>query len=124
MVIRSGFLTKLDGDVTELLPSEPKAVPAPPHVAQTSKVEVIIQERKDTKPGVPHIREWDRGKGREGLLGVKLPSEALVKVVFVLNQSEILFLFFYGVEMESGALHMLGKSSTSELHCQPHNECS
>ncbi|EGV97719.1 coiled-coil domain-containing protein 174 [Cricetulus griseus] len=51
-----------DGDVTELLPSEPKAVPAPPHVAQTSKVEVIIQERKDTKPGVPHIREWDRGK--------------------------------------------------------------
>ncbi|XP_005071223.1 coiled-coil domain-containing protein 174 [Mesocricetus auratus] len=51
-----------DGDVFELLPSEPKAVPAPPSVAQNSKVEVIIQERKDTKPGVPHIREWDRGK--------------------------------------------------------------
>ncbi|KAM7335229.1 hypothetical protein ACRRTK_005706 [Alexandromys fortis] len=50
------------GDVTVLLPSEPKAVPAPPPVAQNSKVEVIIQERKDTKPGVPHIREWDRGK--------------------------------------------------------------
>ncbi|XP_043098269.1 coiled-coil domain-containing protein 174 [Puntigrus tetrazona] len=26
------------------------------------KVEVEIQERKDTKPGVPHVREWDRGK--------------------------------------------------------------
>ncbi|KAM7327938.1 hypothetical protein ACRRTK_014305 [Alexandromys fortis] len=50
------------GDVTVLLPSEPKAVPAPPPVAQNSKVEVIIQEWKDTKPGVPHIREWDRGK--------------------------------------------------------------
>ncbi|XP_051010882.1 coiled-coil domain-containing protein 174 isoform X2 [Acomys russatus] len=49
-----------DGDVIE--PSEPKAVPVPPPVAQNSKVEVIIQERKDTKPGVPHIREWDRGK--------------------------------------------------------------
>ncbi|XP_021493909.1 coiled-coil domain-containing protein 174 isoform X1 [Meriones unguiculatus] len=52
--------SRADGDVTE--PSEPKAVPAPPPVAQNSKVEVIIQERKDTKPGVPHIREWDRGK--------------------------------------------------------------
>uniref|UniRef100_A0A287B1H8 Coiled-coil domain containing 174 n=1 Tax=Sus scrofa TaxID=9823 RepID=A0A287B1H8_PIG len=29
---------------------------------QSSKVEVIVQERKDTRPGVPHIREWDRGK--------------------------------------------------------------
>ncbi|XP_078063093.1 coiled-coil domain-containing protein 174, partial [Mustelus asterias] len=27
-----------------------------------NKVEVVTQERKDTKPGVPHIREWDRGK--------------------------------------------------------------
>lgn len=26
------------------------------------KVEVIIQERKDTQPGAPHVREWDRGK--------------------------------------------------------------
>ncbi|XP_051563498.1 coiled-coil domain-containing protein 174-like isoform X2 [Myxocyprinus asiaticus] len=34
-----------------------------PPVAQTvTKVEVEIQERKDTKPGVPHVREWDRGK--------------------------------------------------------------
>ncbi|EDK99310.1 coiled-coil domain-containing protein 174 isoform X1 [Mus musculus] len=49
-----------DGVVPE--PSEPKPVPAPAPVAQNSKVEVIIQERRDTKPGVPHIREWDRGK--------------------------------------------------------------
>ncbi|KAM4799902.1 coiled-coil domain-containing protein 174 [Urocitellus parryii] len=35
---------------------------APPPAAQSSKVEVIIQERRDTKPGVPHVREWDRGK--------------------------------------------------------------
>uniref|UniRef100_A0A8C2KAZ7 Coiled-coil domain containing 174 n=1 Tax=Cyprinus carpio TaxID=7962 RepID=A0A8C2KAZ7_CYPCA len=29
---------------------------------EVRKVEVEIQERKDTKPGVPHVREWDRGK--------------------------------------------------------------
>ncbi|MBZ3876194.1 Coiled-coil domain-containing protein 174 [Sciurus carolinensis] len=51
-----------DGDVIGPLAPEPKAVPAPPPAAQSSKVEVIIQERKDTKPGVPHVREWDRGK--------------------------------------------------------------
>lgn len=34
-------------------------VPAP----AVKKVEVEIQERKDTRPGVPHVREWDRGKG-------------------------------------------------------------
>ncbi|KAF7664288.1 hypothetical protein LDENG_00181240 [Lucifuga dentata] len=34
----------------------------PPEVSILKKVEVEIQERKDTKPGVPHIREWDRGK--------------------------------------------------------------
>ncbi|CDQ66657.1 unnamed protein product [Oncorhynchus mykiss] len=27
------------------------------------KLEVEIQQRRDTKSGVPHIREWDRGKG-------------------------------------------------------------
>ncbi|KFV17646.1 Coiled-coil domain-containing protein 174, partial [Tauraco erythrolophus] len=26
------------------------------------KVEVVIQERRDTKPGVPYVREWDKGK--------------------------------------------------------------
>ncbi|XP_073708391.1 coiled-coil domain-containing protein 174 [Garra rufa] len=34
----------------------------PPAPATVRKVEVEIQERKDTKPGVPHVREWDRGK--------------------------------------------------------------
>ncbi|KAM3847803.1 coiled-coil domain-containing protein 174 isoform 2-T2 [Vipera latastei] len=35
----------------------------PPRVStETRKVEVIIQERKDTKPGVPYVREWDKGK--------------------------------------------------------------
>ncbi|KAK5612058.1 hypothetical protein CRENBAI_000723 [Crenichthys baileyi] len=34
----------------------------PPEVSTLKKVEVEIQERRDTKPGVPHVREWDRGK--------------------------------------------------------------
>ncbi|XP_062853080.1 coiled-coil domain-containing protein 174 [Trichomycterus rosablanca] len=34
----------------------------PPPAAAVKKVEVEIQERKDTRPGVPHVREWDRGK--------------------------------------------------------------
>nr|XP_033781849.1 coiled-coil domain-containing protein 174 isoform X2 [Geotrypetes seraphini] len=38
------------------VPAQPEPVPS------TEKVEVIIQERKDSKPGVPYIREWDRGK--------------------------------------------------------------
>ncbi|XP_026202384.1 coiled-coil domain-containing protein 174 [Anabas testudineus] len=33
-----------------------------PEVSIVKKVEVEIQERRDTKPGVPHVREWDRGK--------------------------------------------------------------
>ncbi|CAN9511673.1 unnamed protein product [Ophioblennius macclurei] len=39
--------------------------PLPEECSEASilnKVEVEIQERKDTKPGVPHVREWDRGK--------------------------------------------------------------
>ncbi|NXG35386.1 CC174 protein, partial [Dromaius novaehollandiae] len=35
---------------------------APRVTAASRKVEVIIQERRDTKPGVPYVREWDRGK--------------------------------------------------------------
>ncbi|XP_075430750.1 coiled-coil domain-containing protein 174 [Ascaphus truei] len=35
--------------------------PVEPARAET-KDEVVVQERKDTKPGVPHVREWDRGK--------------------------------------------------------------
>ncbi|XP_041836278.1 coiled-coil domain-containing protein 174 [Melanotaenia boesemani] len=34
----------------------------PPEVSISKRVEVEIQERRDTKPGVPHVREWDRGK--------------------------------------------------------------
>ncbi|XP_017271192.1 coiled-coil domain-containing protein 174 [Kryptolebias marmoratus] len=34
----------------------------PPEVSILKRVEVEIQERRDTKPGVPHVREWDRGK--------------------------------------------------------------
>ncbi|XP_011355793.1 coiled-coil domain-containing protein 174 [Pteropus vampyrus] len=55
-------LQKIDGDVIGPLPPEPEAVPTPHVSAQSSKVEVIVQERKDTRPGVPHVREWDRGK--------------------------------------------------------------
>nr|XP_061785680.1 coiled-coil domain-containing protein 174-like isoform X2 [Nerophis lumbriciformis] len=41
----------------EMAPSPP-----PPEVSILKKVEVEIQERRDTKPGVPYVREWDRGK--------------------------------------------------------------
>lgn len=37
--------------------------PPPAPEAAAKKVEVEIQERKDSRPGVPHVREWDRGKG-------------------------------------------------------------
>lgn len=53
-------------DVIEFSPPEPEAVPTPRTAAQSSKVEVIVQERKDTQPGMPHVREWDRGKGKGG----------------------------------------------------------
>ncbi|KAM9813469.1 coiled-coil domain-containing protein 174 [Neosynchiropus ocellatus] len=33
-----------------------------PEVSILKKVDVVIQERRDTRPGVPHVREWDRGK--------------------------------------------------------------
>uniref|UniRef100_A0A8C3RN70 CCDC174 alpha/beta GRSR domain-containing protein n=1 Tax=Chelydra serpentina TaxID=8475 RepID=A0A8C3RN70_CHESE len=48
-------------DVIGPLPAEPEASVAP-RVAESRKVEVIIQERKDTKAGVPYVREWDKGK--------------------------------------------------------------
>ncbi|KAF1391584.1 hypothetical protein PFLUV_G00043620 [Perca fluviatilis] len=68
---------KLDGtedeqraEDNEVLDGEDKGEligPSPPpedslEVSRLKKVEVEIQERKDTKPGVPHVREWDRGK--------------------------------------------------------------
>nr|XP_009667589.1 PREDICTED: coiled-coil domain-containing protein 174 [Struthio camelus australis]XP_009667590.1 PREDICTED: coiled-coil domain-containing protein 174 [Struthio camelus australis] len=47
------------GDVTRPVQAEPEA---PRVTAASRKVEVIIQERRDTKPGVPYVREWDKGK--------------------------------------------------------------
>ncbi|KAH0630194.1 hypothetical protein JD844_012913 [Phrynosoma platyrhinos] len=49
-------------DVVEPVPAEPKPVEVPRVSTESRKVEVIIQERKDTKPGVPYVREWDKGK--------------------------------------------------------------
>ncbi|KAM7402030.1 hypothetical protein PAMP_017304 [Pampus punctatissimus] len=46
-----------EGDLIGPLPPEDS-----PEVSTLKKVEVEIQERKDTKPGVPYVREWDRGK--------------------------------------------------------------
>ncbi|KAM7005772.1 coiled-coil domain-containing protein 174 [Tautogolabrus adspersus] len=62
--------TKLDGTEDEQREEEkqdeligPSPPPEdPPEVSILKKVEVEIQERKDTKPGIPHVREWDRGK--------------------------------------------------------------
>ncbi|XP_007517138.1 coiled-coil domain-containing protein 174 [Erinaceus europaeus] len=48
------------GDAIGPLPPEPEAKPAPRPTQ--SRVEVLVQERRDTRPGVPHVREWDRGK--------------------------------------------------------------
>uniref|UniRef100_I3KS79 Coiled-coil domain containing 174 n=1 Tax=Oreochromis niloticus TaxID=8128 RepID=I3KS79_ORENI len=47
---------KLDGTEEEEKEEENE------EVSILKKVEVEIQERRDTKPGVPHVREWDRGK--------------------------------------------------------------
>lgn len=69
-------MPKIDGDVIGPLPPEPEVMPAPHTAAQSSKVEVIVQERKDTRPGVPHIREWDRGKGK----GVSSPEQSVILV--------------------------------------------
>lgn len=35
-----------------------------PEVSIVKRVEVEIQERRDSRPGIPHVREWDRGKGK------------------------------------------------------------
>ncbi|XP_032927844.1 coiled-coil domain-containing protein 174 isoform X2 [Catharus ustulatus] len=56
----------LDEEAEKLENGEVKGAaeePEPPKVTAASrKVEVIIQERRDTKPGVPYVREWDKGK--------------------------------------------------------------
>ena len=48
-----------EDEIGHLPPSED----APEASRKVGKVEVEIQERRDTRPGVPHVREWDRGKG-------------------------------------------------------------
>uniref|UniRef100_A0A8C3A4Y5 Coiled-coil domain containing 174 n=1 Tax=Cyclopterus lumpus TaxID=8103 RepID=A0A8C3A4Y5_CYCLU len=48
-----------------------------PEVSTVKKVVVEIQERKDTKPGVPHVREWDRGKGNP----YYLKSRTIINVI-------------------------------------------
>ncbi|KAJ7999161.1 hypothetical protein DPEC_G00212530 [Dallia pectoralis] len=41
----------------------PEKAPAVEEKAPSvKKVEVEIQERRDTRPGIPYVREWDRGK--------------------------------------------------------------
>ncbi|XP_063797312.1 coiled-coil domain-containing protein 174 [Pseudophryne corroboree] len=45
------------GQDEEEEPAEPERPPE-----REKKVEVVVQERRDTKPGAPHVREWDRGK--------------------------------------------------------------
>ncbi|KAM6256812.1 coiled-coil domain-containing protein 174 isoform 2-T2 [Porphyrio hochstetteri] len=56
----------LDEEADKLENGEVKGVtdePEAPRVTAASrKVEVVIQERRDTKPGVPYVREWDKGK--------------------------------------------------------------
>ncbi|NWH64464.1 CC174 protein, partial [Geococcyx californianus] len=47
------------GGMVKDVTAEPEAPRVP---AASRKVEVVIQERRDTKPGVPYVREWDKGK--------------------------------------------------------------
>ncbi|XP_010284459.1 PREDICTED: coiled-coil domain-containing protein 174, partial [Phaethon lepturus] len=49
---------KLENGELKGVTDEPEA----PRVTASRKVEVVIQERRDTKPGVPYVREWDKGK--------------------------------------------------------------
>ncbi|XP_071612127.1 coiled-coil domain-containing protein 174 [Heliangelus exortis] len=50
---------KLENGEVKGVAEEPEA---PRVTAASRKVEVVIQERRDTKPGVPYVREWDKGK--------------------------------------------------------------
>lgn len=52
-----------------------------PEVSIVKKVEVEIQERRDTKPGVPHVREWDRGKGKPYYLNVCVKNAELISLM-------------------------------------------
>lgn len=57
------LFTTAEEDDDELLgpPPPPEDIP---EISLVKRVEVEIQERRDTRPGVPHVREWDRGKGK------------------------------------------------------------
>ncbi|XP_028939330.1 coiled-coil domain-containing protein 174 [Antrostomus carolinensis] len=50
---------RLENREVKSVADEPEA---PRVTAASRKVEVVIQERRDTKPGVPYVREWDKGK--------------------------------------------------------------
>lgn len=54
-----------------------------PEVSILKKVEVEIQERRDTKPGVPHVREWDRGKGKSHLKNIHFHVMIIINVLYV-----------------------------------------
>ncbi|XP_048347591.1 coiled-coil domain-containing protein 174 [Sphaerodactylus townsendi] len=62
-------------EAVEPVPAEPKPSEVARSAAESRKVEVVIQERKDTKPGVPYVREWDRGKAFTFGLWSKKQSE-------------------------------------------------
>lgn len=53
--------TEEDDDELMGHPPPPEDIP---EVSIVKRVEVEIQERRDSRPGVPHVREWDRGKGK------------------------------------------------------------
>lgn len=54
---------------------------APRATSASRKVEVVIQERRDTKPGVPYVREWDKGKGKE----IRIQKHCLEAVYILLT---------------------------------------
>ncbi|XP_042310579.1 coiled-coil domain-containing protein 174 isoform X2 [Sceloporus undulatus] len=60
--LRDGDTKENGEDVVDPVPAEAKPVEVPRVSTESRKVEVVIQERKDTKPGVPYVREWDKGK--------------------------------------------------------------
>lgn len=66
----------------DLIGPLPPSGGAPEEAPALKKVVVEIQERRDTKPGVPHVREWDRGKGkRYSLFG----ADTIGMGLFIIN---------------------------------------
>ncbi|KAK6474095.1 coiled-coil domain-containing protein 174-like [Huso huso] len=51
---------EVEKEIVGLVPLLPEQ--KSPASVENKKVDVIIQERKDTKMGIPHVREWDKGK--------------------------------------------------------------